>query len=173
MADKEFINKRYIQARMNLANDSSHPDLIGFGTVIIENCLVIKNVRLYEGKEGAFVSFPQRKTEQGYRPYIKCEGMLLEEIMAAMMLDLAYQEVRSLGIAEISIRMINKKGLLAIATVEFTMGLTIMDIKILEGMYGPMVILPEYQGKDLVYPLGRKQRKALNEAILEKYRATK
>lgn len=166
------IRTRYIQARMNRARNPSQPGLIGYGTVIIENFLVIKNVRVYEGKDGVFLSFPQRKTGRGYFSYVCCDAQLLRDITEVVLMDLAYQEFRGAGEAEISVHILQeqKYGLLATAKLSFSMGLTITDIKIVEGTYGPVVIFPQYGGRDIVYPLGSQQRKRLNKEILEKYR---
>lgn len=166
----DIINGHYIQARMNTAEGhTAKSGLLGFGTVILENNLVIKNVRLYEGEDGVFVSFPQRKTAQGYKPYVTCTQELLQEIMQTMLLDLVYQDTRRATVYKIDIYPIEVKGLLAIAAVSFTIGLTVTDIKIIEGKYGPIVIMPHYKGSDLFYPLGNHTRKELNELILQKY----
>jgi stage V sporulation protein G len=39
--------------------------LLGYVTVTFDNCFVVHNVKIIEGKEGKFIAMPSRKTSSG------------------------------------------------------------------------------------------------------------
>lgn len=39
--------------------------ILAYATVTINDCIVISNIRLYEGNKGKFIVFPSKKTKNG------------------------------------------------------------------------------------------------------------
>lgn len=161
----DLLHGHYIQARMHKAEGKETENgLLGYGTIILENMLVLKNVRLYQGKRGVFLSFPKKKVpDGGYQAYMHCSRRLQKEILEIALLDLTYQKI-GLKIEEIRIKK-GKGDILAYATVVFPMGVSVSDIHIQENG----IQMPQYGQQDLCYLLGTENREKLKAEILKAY----
>ena len=40
-------------------------NLVGYATITLENCFVVHNIKIIEGKDGLFIAMPRRKTASG------------------------------------------------------------------------------------------------------------
>lgn len=48
--------------KLNLIEGSK---ILAYATVTINDCIVISNIRLYEGSKGKFIVFPSRRSKKG------------------------------------------------------------------------------------------------------------
>ena len=163
--------KTYMQATRNEGS------ILAKGTVILDQILVIKNVYLMNGPNGAYLSFPRYKQTVGNSiEYYSLIELLSEkdaaEILHAVMLDVAYQNVSD-KLPEIQvteIKLYKKGSMLASANIEIG-NIKINKIKILKGNKGLYIRMPQYENerKDTIYPCTRKLREKIKEKILVEY----
>ena len=57
--------------------------ILAYATVTINDCIVISNIRLYEGSKGKFIVFPSRRSKKGknYDIVFPCKDDIRELIL--------------------------------------------------------------------------------------------
>ena len=40
-------------------------NLVGYATITLDNCFVVHNIKIIDGKEGRFIAMPRRRTANG------------------------------------------------------------------------------------------------------------
>lgn len=54
------------EVRINLIQQPKSPKLLGFATIILEDCFVVTGIRIIDGPQRVFVAMPNRVTGSGH-----------------------------------------------------------------------------------------------------------
>lgn len=158
---------------------------IGIATALINNCMVVKGIKLMQGKNGPFVSMPCYKTSKDGKDqwidiaYLKtkdAQEMLLAEVKKAYVKEVQLEE-QSIFPLNVFVTPIygREDSLRAIGTIEVD-GLIVKGIKIRESPKGGLFVsMPQYVGSDgqwhdQIYPNNAQMRKQIAEAFMEEYK---
>ena len=52
---------------VNVHKKNDDTRMKGIASVLLDDCFVIRDIRIIEGKEGLFIAMPSRKNKRGYR----------------------------------------------------------------------------------------------------------
>lgn len=183
------IKEHYVKTNFK-AETNENGTQAGYGTITIDDSIVIRNVRLMQGEKGAYLSFPSyQKADGTYQR--KCfinNTEIYADALSQAIQDVALQNIMNSGkrYGEIETRVTvidNPEGnLKAMATVE-CLGVTIGDIQVWEGNRGLYVVMPQIKGKnadtgmdeyrDVVYPTKKELREEISAAVLKQYKLEK
>jgi len=159
-----------------------------FGTLTINDCIVIKNIRLVQGKnKKLFISMPRYKTmdqdghevwkDIAYAHTVEARKEIEEAVVEAYKFELEKWLNTQETIEVSGVKIVNKDNLKGLATIRVD-GVTIKSIKILEGEKGLFVSMPQYKTtdqdgnevwKDIVYPTNKWQRETITSKVLKMY----
>lgn len=173
------------QLRVNEAMDSDTTE-VASGWVEIEECIKFPvKVRKYvneEGKEKMFVSYPQRKTEQGYSNLVYPDKEIKAELENYILTEVGHAAVRGYDappVRDVRVNIIdiaNNRSpvqLKGYATIKIA-GFTINGIMIKEGKNGLFVQMPQHKSggeyKDTVYGTNRLIQMNIKEEVLAAYK---
>lgn len=174
-----------VEMRMN----EKEGDVVAYGTVTVDACIrfplrIRKYVDKEDGKEKSFVSFPRRKTGDGWEDAVRPEPERREQIINAaweavkrdFSKDLNLPEVEEVDVTPLPDPYAGaaRARIVGVATVSVC-GLTIRGITVKEGEHGLFVNMPQYRTedgkyKDLVYGTSRRMQEKIARAVLEAYR---
>lgn len=168
-----------------LNNIESRNSTIGIATASINNCMVVKGIKLMQGKNGPFVSMPCYKTSKDGKDqwidiaYLKtkdAQEMLLAEVKKAYAKAVQLEEQSIFPLKVFVTPLYGREdSLRAIGNIEVD-GLIVKGIKIRESPKGGLFIsMPQYvdsdgQWHDLIYPNNAQMRKQIEEAFMDEYR---
>lgn len=163
-------------------------DVLAYGTVTVDACIrfplrIRRFVDKEDGEEKSFMSFPRRRTREGWEDAVRPEPELKEQIVKAaweamkrdFLKDLNLPEVEDVDVTPI----LNpyegeaRARIVGVATVKVC-GLTIKGVTIKEGENGPFVNMPQYKTgdgryKDVVYGTSREMQRKIAKAVIEAY----
>lgn len=180
-----------ISVKTNFRAETNENDTqYGYGTITIDECIVMRNVRVMKGKNGeAYLSFPSYKKEDGtYQK--KCfisDKEIYHEALSGAMRDIAAQTVMDgpddmYGEIKAKVTVLQREtNLKALATVE-VMGITICGIQVYESANGLFVNMPQSKSKrendepayqDTVYPTKKRLRDKITEVVLKEYQKSR
>lgn len=160
---------------------------VAYGYVELEGVIKFPvNVRKYtdknDGKEKMFVSYPQKKTKNGYEPIIMpTDKNVKKEIEEKVLLEVRNyltKSVQSVPIEEVRISLLQPgDGVVknvGLATVKIA-GCQISGIVVKEGQRGLFIQMPQHQSNgvytDTVYATNTLMQLQLNNAVIEAYQA--
>lgn len=135
-----------------------------------------------DGKEGLFVSYPQRKTKEGYAavvyPHDKEVRAEIEESVMQTFWEALYRFTYSPNVEEVKVRRLEPRKentpvvLRGYATVKM-LGITINGIMIKEGTKGLFVQMPQHRSgdeyKDTVYGINKVAQDAIKNQVMDAY----
>lgn len=133
-----------------------------------------------DNKEKMFVSYPQRKTDQGYVPVISPDRETKQEIETCVLEELHRQIVKGLNtppITDVDIVLADKKwnvsdNVKAVASIKIA-GVNVHGVMIKEGRNGLFVQMPRHRAdgeyKDTVYGTSGFAQNTIKRAILQAY----
>lgn len=174
------------QMRVNETMDSDTTE-VASGWVEIEECIKFPvKVRKYvdkEGKEKMFVSYPQKKTAQGYSDVVcphdkeiraEIDNYILAEVGRSVL-----KGIHTLPITDVRVNMVDIANnyspvmLKGYATIKIA-GFTINGIMIKEGKNGLFVQMPQHKSggeyKDTVYGTNKLIQMNIKDEVLTAYR---
>lgn len=159
----------------------------GYGTITIDECIVMRNVRVMKGHNGeAYLSFPSYKKEDNtYQKKCSINNKeIYDEALRGAMNDIAAQTVMDgpddmYGEIKAKVTIMEgKNNLKALATVE-VMGITIYGIQVYGNSNGIFVNMPQSKSKsqdnnepmyqDVVYPTKKRLRDKITKTVLKEY----
>lgn len=172
------------QLRVNEAMDSDTTE-VAFGWVEIEECIKFPvKVRKYvdkEGKEKMFVSYPQRKTEQGYSNLVYPDKEIKAELDNYILTEVGHAAVKGYDappVRDVRVNILDIANnhspvqLKGYATIKIA-GFTINGIMIKEGKNGLFVQMPQYKSggeyRDTVYGTNKLIQMNIKEEVLAAY----
>lgn len=175
-----------VEMRMN----EKEGDVVAYGTVTVDACIrfplrIRKYVDKGDGKEKSFVSFPRRKTWDGWEDAVRPEPERREQIVNAAWEAVKRDFSRDLNLPEVEAVDVTplpdpyegeaRARIVGVATVSVC-GLTIRGITVKEGEHGLFVNMPQYRTedgkyKDLVYGTSRRMQLKIARAVTEAYEA--
>lgn len=135
-----------------------------------------------DGKEGLFVSYPQRKTKEGYAavvyPHDKQVREEIEESVMQAYREALHRMIHSPDVEEVKVRRLEPRedstpvALRGYATVKM-LGITINGIMIKEGAKGLFVQMPQHRSgdeyKDTVYGINKVAQDAIRNQVMDAY----
>lgn len=160
--------------------EDENSKLKAIATINIGDAFTVKGVKVYEGKDGLFVSMPNYKRNEP-----DSHGNEYKDICYPITADFRKELEQKIvdkyngineyepEITDCRIGKIEKDSLVGLASITLDNQFVIGNIKIVNGKDGLFVSMPNYnkdgEYKDICYPTTASFREKLNNAILDKY----
>lgn len=181
------IMKIETQIKLHSEDAMQKTGIVASGWVEIGDCIkfpvrVMKYTDKTSGEEKSFVSYPQRKTKDGYEVIVfPHDKEARKEIDAAIFSAMKMELLKDVGLPEVEIRVTPIKDqnqvnhavrLKGVATARISeLGLTIKGILIKESEKGLFVQMPQYKSdegyKDIVYATTKTMQEKIKMATMD------
>lgn len=161
--------------------EDENSKLKAIATINIGDAFTVKGVKVYEGKDGLFVSMPNYKRNEP-----DSHGNEYKDICYPITADFRKELEQKIvdkyngineyepEITDCRIGKIEKDSLVGLASITLDNQFVIGNIKIVNGKDGLFVSMPNYNKdgkyKDICYPTTASFRDKLNNVILDKYK---
>lgn len=180
------------EIKVNSKLNETNVTLVASGWVTLEECIKFPvTIRKYldkdTGEPKMFVSYPQRLTDEGYKPVVyphseSVKKEIEDAVLESMKKDITREKYKPFSEIECRVSLLplpdaesTKKSIVlrGVATVK-VLGITISGIMVKEGEKGLWVQMPQHQSvsgeyKDTVYGITKSAQQQIRETVLEEF----
>lgn len=176
-----------INANMHLVKKEEGNSLVAFGDLLINNMLMIKNIRVLEvdavdphtkektGEKTLMVSMPREQGNDGnwydiaYGSSPGIRQAIRDAVFEAVKKELQ-KSAATIEVEVLKVNMVDHNSLKGFANINID-GIIIKGIRIVEGSKGLFVTMPQTKGanKDIIYPINKFGRDTIQDRVLKMY----
>jgi|GEM_PF-1090601 len=186
---EEQIKKRYEEiknvpeltsSKINIVGDENSKTL-AFATIEVNGYLLIKNVRIMDGENGAFVSYPSYKSEDGtYKDNFhfmdkEARKEIEIQLLKAYIKEQSIRYLEEQDIDVICTPITDQGATKGLATVTLDNSMVIHNIRVMEGKNGLFISYPQQKTTtgdyaEVITP-AKHMRNKIEEKVLEEYKS--
>ena len=176
-----------VNANIHLVKKEEGNSLVAFGDLLINNMLMIKNIRVLEvdavdphtkektGEKTLMVSMPREQGSDGkwydiaYGSSPGIRQAIRDAVFEAVKKEIQ-KSAATIEVEVLKVNLVDHKSLKGFANINIE-GIIIKGLKIVEGSKGLFVTMPQTKGanKDIVYPIDKFGRDIIQDRVLKMY----